>query len=45
MGGMTMHGRFTMKNVTPTSYSFNYDMSQDGKTWNTVMEGKATKSK
>lgn len=45
MGGMPFKGRFTMKIVSPTSYNFTFEMSQDGKTWNTVMDGKATKSK
>jgi Protein of unknown function (DUF1579) len=41
--GMTMKGRFTMKVVSPTSYTMKYELSQDGRDWNTVMEGKATK--
>lgn len=45
MGGTTIKGRFTMKILTPTSYNFTFEMSQDGKTWNTVMDGKATKTK
>jgi Protein of unknown function (DUF1579) len=45
MGGMTAKGRFTMTNVTPTSYNFKYEMSQDGNNWNSMMEGKATKNK
>lgn len=44
MGGMTMKGRFTMKVLSPTSYSFKFDMSPDGTTWTTVMDGKATKN-
>jgi hypothetical protein len=44
MGGMTMKGRFIMKVLSPTSYSFKFDMSQDGTTWTTVMDGKATKN-
>jgi len=43
MGGMTMKGRFTMKMASPTSYTFAFDMSQDGTKWDTVMEGKASK--
>jgi hypothetical protein len=43
MGGMTMKGRFVMKMTSTTSYNFHFDMSQDGKTWSTVMDGKATK--
>jgi len=45
MGGKVMHGRFTLKEVSPTSYTMKYDMSEDGKTWNTFMEGTATKVK
>jgi hypothetical protein len=36
-------GRFTMKVVSPTSYNFTFEMSQDGAKWSTVMDGKATK--
>jgi len=43
MGGQTFKGRFTMKALTPTSYTYKFEMSQDGTNWNTVMEGKATK--
>jgi hypothetical protein len=45
MGGMTVKGRFTMKNISTTSYNFLYEISQDGTKWTTVMDGKATKSK
>jgi Protein of unknown function (DUF1579) len=45
MGGQTVKGRFIMKILSPTSYTFKFDMSQDGTNWNTVMEGKATKNK
>jgi hypothetical protein len=43
MGGATMKGRFTMKMTSATSYSFTFDMSQDGTKWSTVMDGKASK--
>ncbi len=43
MGGTIMKGRFTMKLLSPTSYTFTYEMSQDGTKWSTVMDGKATK--
>jgi hypothetical protein len=43
MGGMTMKGRFTMKITSPTSYTFGYDMSEDGTKWTSVMDGKASK--
>jgi hypothetical protein len=38
-------GRFIMKILSPTSYNFSFEMSQDGKQWTLVMDGKATKGK
>jgi len=43
MGGMTMKGKYTMKVLSPTSYTMAYEISQDGTKWMTVMDGKATK--
>ncbi len=43
MGGSAMKGKFTVKVTSATSYTFTYEMSQDGAKWNTIMEGKATK--
>jgi hypothetical protein len=43
MGGMTMKGRYTMKVLSPTSYTMKYELSKDGTNWTTAMEGKATK--
>ena len=43
MNGMTMKGRFTMKVLSPTSYTMKFELSQDGTKWMTGMEGKATK--
>jgi Protein of unknown function (DUF1579) len=43
MGGQTMKGRFTMKVLSPTSYTMKFELSPDGKNWTTGMEGKATK--
>ncbi len=43
MGDKTMKGRFIMKMTSATFYTFTFDMSPDGTTWNTVMEGKATR--
>jgi hypothetical protein len=43
MGNMTMKGRFTMHMTSTSSYTFVFDMSQDGAKWSTVMDGKATK--
>jgi Protein of unknown function (DUF1579) len=43
MNGMTMKGKYTMKILSPTSYNFAYEVSQDGTKWMQVVEGKATK--
>jgi len=45
MGPQSMKGRFTMKIASPTSYTFKFEMSQDGSAWTTVMDGTATKVK
>ena len=45
LGDQTMKGRYTMKVLTPTTYNFKFELSPDGTTWNTVMDGKATKVK
>jgi hypothetical protein len=42
---MPLKGRFTMKNISPASYTFLYEISEDGTKWTTVMDGKATKDK
>ncbi len=42
-GDAVMKGRYSMKIVSPTSYTFKYDVSPDGTNWSTVMDGKATK--
>jgi len=43
MGGKMMKGRFTMKVLSPASYTMKYETSSDGTNWMTGMEGKATK--
>ena len=45
MGPTTMKGRFTMKVSSPSAYTFTFEMSKDGTTWTTVMDGKASKQK
>ncbi|MGB9075131.1 MAG: DUF1579 family protein [Terriglobales bacterium] len=45
MGPQTMKTRYTMKILSPTSYTFKFEMSQDGTKWDTMMDGKATKVK
>lgn len=38
-------GRFSEKILSPTSYSFKFEMSSDGASWTPFMDGKCTKSK
>jgi hypothetical protein len=38
-------GRFSEKILSPTSYSFKFEMSTDGANWTPVMDGKCTKKK
>jgi hypothetical protein len=45
MGGKKVKGRFIMKEVSPTAYTYTFDTSTDGGTWARVMEGKASKVK
>ena len=45
MGGQVIKGRFTIMVLSPTSYSFKYEMSPDGTNWTDVMDGKASKGK
>ena len=45
MGGKVMKGRYTVNVVSPTSYTFKYEMASDSGEWNAIMEGKATKTK
>lgn len=45
-GGQKMKAHFIVKELSPTSYSFKFEMApQNSETFNTIMEGKATKSK
>ena len=45
-GGKKMMGKFVLTEVSATSYTYKYDMSTDnGKTWEHIMDGKATKVK
>jgi hypothetical protein len=45
MGPQTMKAHYTMKALSPTSYTFKFEVSSDGSKWDTVMDGKATKTK
>ena len=42
-GGMEIQQKMTMKILSPTSYNMKFEISMDGKSWTTFMEGKATK--
>jgi uncharacterized protein DUF1579 len=44
MGGKMVKTRYTMKQLTPTSYTFKWEMQGEGGAWSTVMEGKSTKA-
>jgi len=41
--GQDVKQRSTMKILSPTSFSMKFEVSMDGTTWNTFMEGRATK--
>ncbi len=43
MGGKTIHSRYTVTLDTPTSQTFKYETSEDGKTWTVAAEGKSRK--
>ena len=43
MGGKTIHSRYTVMLTSPTTQTFKWETSEDGKTWNTIAEGKSTK--
>jgi hypothetical protein len=43
-GGQRIKGCFTMKILSPRAYRYKFEMSPDGNTWSTVMDGKATKT-
>jgi hypothetical protein len=44
IGGKTVHSRYVMTEISPTSYSAKWDTSEDGQNWSTVMEMKAVKA-
>ena len=44
MGGKPMKSRYTIKQLSPTAYSFKWEMQGDAGTWSTLMEGKSTKA-
>jgi hypothetical protein len=44
MGDKMVKSGFTLKEVSPTSYTSKFEISTDGSTWITTMEGKGTKA-
>jgi hypothetical protein len=42
-GGQNVEQRSTIKVLSPTSFSYKFEISMDGTTWMTFMEAKATK--
>lgn len=45
VGDKSFHGRYSMMTSSPDSYTFKYETSEDGSTWNLSMEGKSTRVK
>jgi len=45
LGGSTRKTRFIIKTLSPTSYTFKFQISPDGNHWSTMMDGKAAKEK
>jgi hypothetical protein len=43
VGPQTVKGRLTIKMLSAATYHFKFEMSPDGTSWNTVLEGKDTK--
>jgi hypothetical protein len=43
MGGKPVSGRYTVTELTPTSYTFKYEVSSEGSPWLTIAEGQSTK--
>ena len=44
MGGKSLQSRFVITEDSPTAHSYKWEMSEDGKSWKTVMSGKSTKT-
>lgn len=43
-GGKSMQSRFTIVETSPTVHTMKWEMSEDGKAWKVIMEGKSTKA-
>ncbi len=44
MGGKTMKSRYTIKELSSSSYTFKWEMQGEDGAWQTIMEGKSTKA-
>ncbi len=44
MGGKLVKSRYTIKQLTPASYTSKWEVQGEGGAWSTVMEGKSTKA-
>jgi len=43
MGGKMVKSRYSIKELSPTSYTFKWETQGEDGAWQTVMEGKSTK--
>jgi hypothetical protein len=43
-GGQKLHSRFVIVEKSPTVHTFSWEMSMDGKTWKSMMNGTSTKA-
>jgi hypothetical protein len=44
MGGKMVKSRYMIKETSPTSYTFKWEMLGEDGAWQTIMEGKSTKT-
>ena len=44
MGGKMVKSRYVMEQLSPTSYTFKWEMQDEAGAWQTIMDGKATKA-
>jgi hypothetical protein len=45
MGGKTVYSRFTMNMVSKSKMKFTWDLSEDGKSWTTMMKGSSKRKR
>ena len=44
MGGKMVKSRYVIQQLSPTSYTFKWEMQDEASAWQTIMDGKATKA-